>query len=238
MRILLLEDDALLAESLKEFLELEGFIVDLAINGEEVYELSFNNRYDLYILDINVPKDNGFEVLKHLKEAGDNTPTIYISALTDINSISKGFNLGAIDYIKKPFDPMELVVRIKNRFLQNSNEIEYKDIKYNIETKEIYKKDKLINLGETQLAIFDKLIKNKNKIVLQEELIEYLDKQSSNALRVAISKLKNKLDLNIKNVRGKGYILEEVWARIFSKKLYNIFLFRVSLASYAFYVWL
>lgn len=210
MRILLLEDDALLAESLKEFLELEGFIVDLAINGEEVYELSFNNRYDLYILDINVPKDNGFEVLKHLKEAGDNTPTIYISALTDINSISKGFNLGAIDYIKKPFDPMELVVRIKNRFLQNSNEIEYKDIKYNIETKEIYKKDKLINLGETQLAIFDKLIKNKNKIVLQEELIEYLDKQSSNALRVAISKLKNKLDLNIKNVRGKGYILEEV----------------------------
>ena len=210
MRILLLEDDALLAESLKEFLELEDFIVDLAINGEEVYELTFNNRYDLYILDINVPKDNGFEVLKHLKEAGDNTPTIYISALTDINSISKGFNLGAIDYIKKPFDPMELVVRIKNRFLQNSNEIEYKDIKYNIETKEIYKKDKLINLGETQLAIFDKLIKNKNKIVLQEELIEYLDKQSSNALRVAISKLKNKLDLNIKNVRGKGYILEEI----------------------------
>lgn len=210
MRILLLEDDALLAESLKEFLELEDFIVDLAINGEEVYELTFNNRYDLYILDINVPKDNGFEVLKHLKEAGDNTPTIYISALTDINSISKGFNLGAIDYIKKPFDPMELVVRIKNRFLQNSNEIEYKDIKYNIETKEIYKKDKLINLGEIQLAIFDKLIKNKNKIVLQEELIEYLDKQSSNALRVAISKLKNKLDLNIKNVRGKGYILEEI----------------------------
>ncbi len=210
MRILLLEDDALLAESLKEFLELEDFIVDLAINGEEVYELTFNNRYDLYILDINVPKDNGFEVLKHLKEAGDNTPTIYISALTDINSISKGFNLGAIDYIKKPFDPMELVVRIKNRFLQNSNEIEYKDIKYNIETKEIYKKDKLINLGEIQLAIFDKLIKNKNKIVLQEELIEYLDKQSSNALRVALSKLKNKLDLNIKNVRGKGYILEEI----------------------------
>ena len=210
MKILLLEDDTLLAESLKEFLELEDFIVDLAINSEEVYDLTFNNRYDLYILDINVPKDNGFEILKHLKEAGDNTPVIYISALTDISSISKGFNLGAIDYIKKPFDPMELVVRIKNRFLQNSSEIEYKDIKYNLETKEVYKNNKLINLGDIQLAIFDKLIKNKNKIVLQEELIEYLDKQNSNALRVAISKLKNRLDLNIKNIRGKGYILEEI----------------------------
>jgi len=209
MRILLLEDDAILAESLQEFLELEGFSVDIAKNGEEVYELTFNNNYNLYIFDINVPKDNGFEVLKHLKEANDNTPTIYISALTDINSITKGFDLGACDYIKKPFDPMELVIRIKRKYLQNSD-ITYKDISYNPRTKEIFKNSKIVNLGEIQLAIFDKLMKNKNKIVSQYELIELLDNQNSNALRVAISKLKNKLDLDIKNIRGRGYILEEI----------------------------
>lgn len=209
MRILLLEDDAILAESLQEFLELEGFSVDLAKSGEEVYDLTFQNSYNLYIFDINVPKDNGFEVLKHLKEADDNTPTIYISALTDIDSITKGFDLGACDYIKKPFDPMELVVRIKRKYVQDSD-IVYKNIRYNPKTKEIFKDNQIVNLGEIQLAIFDKLMKNINKIVPQYELMELLDTPNANALRVAISKVKNKLELNIKNIRGRGYILEEV----------------------------
>ncbi len=208
MKILLLEDDAILAESLQEFLELEGLSVDIAKNGQEVYDLTFKNSYNLYIFDINVPKDNGFEVLKHLKASDDNTPTIYISALTDINSISKGFDLGACDYIKKPFDPMELVIRIKRKYLQDS--IVYKDIRYNPITKEIFKNNQVVKLGEIQLAIFDKFIKNINKIIPKYELIEFLDNQNSNALRVAISKLKNKLDLDIKNVRGRGYILEEI----------------------------
>jgi len=108
MEILLLEDDKILCESLKEFLESEGYSVDTAHRGTEVFDLTFAKTYDLYILDVNVPDTDGFDVLEALKEAGDETPAIYITALTDINSISKGFAIGAEDYIKKPFDPEEL----------------------------------------------------------------------------------------------------------------------------------
>ncbi|RUM70220.1 MAG: DNA-binding response regulator, partial [Sulfurovum sp.] len=116
MKILLLEDDQILCNSLKEFLELEGYSVDIAYRGPEAFDLTFENTYDLYILDVNVPEVDGFSVLSSLRESGDETPAIYITALTDINSISKGFAMGAEDYIKKPFDPEELVIRIKCKY--------------------------------------------------------------------------------------------------------------------------
>jgi len=209
MKILLLEDDTILAESLQEFLELEGFSVDVAKSAQEVYDLTYENSYDLYIFDINLPKDSGFNVLKNLKDADDTTPTIYISALVDIVSISKGFDLGASDYIKKPFDPMELVIRIKRNY-QKEELLKYKDITYNPQTKEIVKDGKSVVLGSIQLEIFDKLIKNINVPVDSFELLELLENPNGNALRVTISKLKSKLNLNIKNIRGRGYKLEEV----------------------------
>jgi len=209
MKILLLEDDTILAESLQEFLELEGFSVDVAKSAQEVYDLTYENSYDLYIFDINLPKDSGFDVLKNLKDADDTTPTIYISALVDIVSISKGFDLGASDYIKKPFDPMELVIRIKRNY-QKEELLKYKDITYNPQTKEIVKDGKSVVLGSIQLEIFDKLIKNINVPVDSFELLELLENPNGNALRVTISKLKSKLNLNIKNIRGRGYKLEEV----------------------------
>ena len=215
MKILLLEDDAILAESLQEFLEIEGFSVDVAKSGEEVYDLTYKNSYNLYIFDINLPKDSGFEVLKNLQNANDTTPTIFISALVDIASITKGFDLGACDYIKKPFDPMELVIRIKRNY-QTEELLKYKDISYNPKTKEITKSGNSIILGNIQLEIFDKLIKNLNTTVDSFELLELFENPNSNALRVTISKLKSKLDLDIKNIRGRGYRLEEVWSRGFS----------------------
>ena len=211
MKILLLEDDTILAESLQEFLELEDFSVDIAKCADEVYELTYSNSYDLYIFDINIPSDSGFEVLKSLQDSGDTTPTIFISALVDIASITKGFNLGASDYIKKPFDPMELVLRIKRNY-QIDEVLKYKDVTYNPLTKEVTKNGKSVMLGAIQLAIFDKLIKNINVIVDSFELLELLDNPNANALRVTISKLKTKLDLNIKNIRGRGYKLEEIWS--------------------------
>ncbi len=210
MKILLLEDDEILCESLKEYLESEGFEVDVAYDGEEVYDLTFENSYDLYLFDINVPKENGFKVLEQLKSAEDSTPTIYITALTDINSISKGFSLGAEDYIKKPFDPEELVIRIKSKYLKNDQKIYYKDIIYDPLTKELTKESKIVGLGEVQLNIFHELITNLGKIVSSYTLMDLLEHPSSNALRVNLAKLKNKLDLEIKNIRGQGYILEKV----------------------------
>ena len=210
MKILLLEDDITLQESLCDYLESEGFEVDVASSANEAYDKTFDNSYDFYLFDINLPDESGFEVLKNLKDSGDDTPTFYITALVDINSIAKGFDIGVDDYIKKPFDPEELVIRLKAKLKNQNQEINYKDIIYNPDTKEIVKDGESIYLGEVGLKLFDIFMKNKNRIVSQYDLLELLENPNPNALRVNINKLKNRLDLDIKNIRGQGYILEEV----------------------------
>ena len=211
MKILLLEDDKILCTSLREFLELEGYSVDVAHRGLEVFDLTFENEYDLYILDVNVPEVDGFDVLSSLKEAGDVTPAIYITALTDINSIAKGFKIGADDYIKKPFDPEELVIRIKRKYENEKDSLLYiNDIVYNPITKVLQKSGVTIGLGEVQQNIFHTLMVEQNKIVNSYTLIDYLEQPSANALRVNLAKLKNKLEINIKNIRGQGYMIENL----------------------------
>ena len=205
MKILLVEDDYNLSETLKEILELEDYKVDIASSAKEAYEKAYNNRYDLYIFDINLPDENGIEILKHLRFADDKTPTIYITALTDIKTMAKAFESGAEDFIKKPFDVEELLIRLKAKFNKKNNEIKIKDISYNPITKEIIKNGKVISLGDTLTQIFDELATNLNKIVPKENLLEYTSEKS---LRVNITKLKNKLGIDIKNIRGKGYMIE------------------------------
>ncbi len=210
MKILLLEDDRILCESLKEFLELEGYSVDITHRGSDVFDLTFKHRYDLYILDVNVPGIDGFDVLTSLKESGDKTPAIYITALTDINSISKGFEIGADDYIKKPFDPEELVIRIKRKYQKDNNLIRLNDIVYNPHTRELKKDGHTIGLGEVQQNIFHMLMVEQNKIVDSYILMDFLEQPSPNALRVNLAKLKNKLGIEITNIRSQGYMIENV----------------------------
>jgi len=209
MKILLLEDDINLSESLKEYLELEGFSVDCAYNANEAYTKTYNHRYDLYLFDINLPNESGFDVLKNLKDSGDNTTTIYITALTDSNSVIKGFKLGAQDYIKKPFDPEELVIRIKTR-LQINNTIKYGNITYYPDTKEIYLNDNLVIVGEIGIDIMHLFLTNIGKVVEVESLLQVLKEPSSNALRVHLAKLRKKLNIQFKNIRSQGYILEKI----------------------------
>ena len=210
MNILLLEDDKILCDSLKEFLELEGYCVDVAHRGSEVFDLTFDKKYDLYILDVNVPEINGFDVLSSLREADDRTPAIYITALTDISSISKGFAIGAEDYIKKPFDPEELVIRIKSKYQHEDELFYHKDICYNPTTKVIQKGSQTIGLGEVQKNIFHALMVHQNKIVDSYTLMDFLEQPSANALRVNLAKIKNKLGIEIKNIRGQGYMIENI----------------------------
>jgi len=210
MNILLLEDDKILCQSLKEFLELEGYMVDVAYRGSEVFDMTFDGKYDLYILDINVPDVNGFDILTSLKEAGDETPAIYITALTDINSISRAFSIGADDYIKKPFDPEELVIRIKRKYHKEEILLRLNDIIYNPITKILQKNGKMISLGEVQQNIFHILITKQNQIVDRYVLMGFLEQPSANALRVNLNKIKNKLGIKIKNIRSQGYMIENV----------------------------
>lgn len=210
MKILLLEDDKILCESLKEYLECEGYRVDVAHRGTEVFDLTFSHAYDLYILDINVPDTDGFNVLSSLKESGDDTPAIYITALTDIHSISRGFKIGAEDYIKKPFDPEELVIRIKSKYESSENFICLNDLSYDPVNRVIQKEGEIIVLGEVQQSIFHALVTNQNKIIDTYTLMDMLEQSNANALRVNLAKLKNRLGIEIKNIRGQGYMIENL----------------------------
>ena len=208
MKLLLLEDDHVLSETLQLFLEKEGYDVDTALNIEEAETLTFNNSYDLYLLDINLPQGNGIELLQSLRYAEDNTPTIFITALTDLNSMSEGFKLGAIDYIKKPFDPQELLIRIAAKFTATT--LMYNHLEFDPHSQIIRYNGEIIDLGNVQLRIFEKLLSQCGSVITKEELYECLEHASDTALRVAITKIKQKLDIDIKNIRGKGYILEKL----------------------------
>lgn len=206
---MLLEDDYELAETLKELLESDGYSVDLMHSGNEAIDASYENSYDLYIFDINVPDISGIELLQSLREAEDSTPTIFISALVDLNTIAKGFAVGADDYIKKPFFPEELLIRIKAKTSQTQKDIIYKNLKYIPEKRELYKDNKIVSLGEVQECLCDLFMKNIGNVLDKSILMDCLVHPSDSGLRVALNKFKSITDLSIKNVRGIGYILEK-----------------------------
>ena len=207
--ILLLEDDCELGETLKELLESHGYAVDLVESGDMAIDASYDNSYDLYVFDINVPDINGLDLLKSLREADDKTPAIFISALVDLNSITKGFEVGAEDYIKKPFFPQELLIRVNAKFVQTNRDIIYKNLRYSPDTKELYIDDKIVPLGEVQECICDAFMINIGSVIDKSILIDCLQSPSDTGLRVAINKFKQTTNLEIKNIRGVGYILEK-----------------------------
>jgi DNA-binding response OmpR family regulator len=204
-KLLLLEDDPNLSKTLIKYLTLNGFKIDWAKNGEEAIELSYQNDYDLYLFDINVPLLNGIDLLTQLREAEDFTPTIIISALIDIDSITKGFIAGADDYVKKPFDPEELLIRIKAKTASLKDKLTFRDFEIDLKSQEIKYKKKIIQLGNVQKKIFISLIQNYPNPVTKDELMLLLDKPSDLALRVNIAKLKKSLNIDIKSIRGVGY---------------------------------
>jgi len=204
-KILLLEDDPILNKTLTKLLKKEGFEIDSAFTGEEAINLSFENRYDLYLFDINVPLIKGDDLIKELRDSGDMTPAVIISALTDIDSITKGFMAGADDYIKKPFDFDELIVRIKAKMQNLKNQIVFKEFIVDLQKDIIYQNNNPISLGDIQKKLLITLIKNYPNPISKEVLMEELNIQNEGALRTNIAKLKKKLNIEIENIRGVGY---------------------------------
>lgn len=211
-KILLLEDDKLLGQTIKELLEYENYEVTLVEDGEEASNATFDTKFDLYVFDINVPEINGLELLEALRDAEDTTPTIFISALVDLETISKSFSLGAQDYIKKPFFPEELLIRINAKLtssLPSEQIITYNDLEFNTQTKVLKQDNHIISLGEVQERLFELFISNIGQVLDKDILMDCLEKPSSTALRTAITKLKHTTGLEIKNLRGVGYTLEQ-----------------------------
>jgi len=208
-KILLLEDDYELAETIEELLVDAGYSVDLVHTGNEAVDASYEKKYDLFIFDINVPDMNGLEILEALRAAEDTTPAIFISALVDMNSIAKAFEIGAQDYIKKPFFPQELLIRVNAKFTEQTKSIEYKNVAYHPSTKELYVDGHIVSLGDVQECICHTFFTNIGKVLDKGILMECLQNPSDAALRVALNKFKSITGLELKNIRGVGYILEK-----------------------------
>jgi len=204
IKILLLEDDPNLAKLLIKYLQRNDYAVDWAKQGEEAIEFSYRNKYNLYLFDVNVPLVSGVEVLSGLREAEDRTPTIIISAQIDIDSMAKGFNAGADDYVKKPFDPEELLLRIRAKTTLLNRQTPVHGYSFGKDS-EIYKENQPYSMGEVQKNIFKELLmaypSPASKDVLMESMLTYTD----GALRVNIVKLKKETGLQIEAVRGVGY---------------------------------
>ncbi len=213
-RILLVEDDPILGESLTDLLEDENFDLVWVKDGNEALQTTYMQNFDLFLFDVDIPFIDGFELLKALRENNDNTPCLFLTAKVDIESFSKGFEVGGDDYVKKPFDFDELVIRIntqiKKSFGTHNEILKYKNIVYNITNRTITQDQKQINLSPMELKLFEYFIKNIGKTIPKEDILYYLnngEEGSEAVLRVQISKLK-KLGLNIINQRAIGYKLE------------------------------
>jgi len=218
MRILILEDEHVLALSMREFLEDSGYDVECFSNSDDAYDAVFDTSYDLLLLDVKVPGEkNGFEMLEEARKDGNQTPAIFITSLTDIDDLSRGYESGACDYIRKPFDLAELKLRIdqvvKAQCFVSSEEVLELPLgyKYDLKKMKLTYHDEGVVLSKTETKILELLIKKRGSVVSCEMFWEEVwgEWVDSANIRVQMGNLRKKLEKDfIKNVRGVGYSID------------------------------
>ena len=221
MKILLLEDDYNYNESIKEYLELLGYEVDAFFDGESALDAIMEKTYYLFLLDVKVPKLNGHELIKYIKEANITTPIIIITSLVDIDNIAIGYELGCNDYLKKPFELKELELRVKElikKHYQTSNEGEFTlscGCRFNFESGVLKKHEQTIALTSKEQELIRFLIRRKNTFCDIEMIRENVweGKEISYAdIRMYIRKIRLKVDEEdfIISSRGLGYKIDVI----------------------------
>ena len=214
IKILLLEDDMLLSETIIDLLEDEDFEVKHTPNGQDALEKTFHQKFDLYLFDINVPLIDGVTLLKELRDSNDTTPTIFLTSHKEKEMLKSGFLSGADDYITKPFDNDELILRINALIKRTKND----DIKsvgiltHDATHKRILYKNKELELSKKEYELLLLLMKHTPNTVPKElildELWGYCDSGSEGAVRVYINRIKQLIpEINIQNIRSVGYKL-------------------------------
>ena len=212
MKILLLEDDVILQEIIEEFLIEKGYEVESFFDGELALDAIGSNSYDLLLLDVNVPNIDGFEILSYLRDVGNTTPAIYITSLASIDDLKKGFNLGADDYLKKPFELEELNARIEHiiRIYRLQEEIEFDGMKFIPKAHQILVNDKTIEMRQKEAQVLEYFIRNTGKIISCDEIIENVwDDENIPAhatIRTYIKNLRKMFEKEyFENIKGEGY---------------------------------
>jgi two-component system, OmpR family, response regulator len=218
MKVLIVEDEHKIANSIKQGLLQENFVVDVAYDGIEGYDLASSEEYDLIVLDRLLPGMEGLQICKKLREAKNHTPVLILTAKGQIGDRVEGLEGGADDYLVKPFAFEELLARIKalgRRPKQiTENILKLDDLTLNVKNFEVKRGSKSISLSGKEFTLLEYLMKHKNEILTKEQIINHVWNYDSNVLpntvEVYIGYLRNKIDKNFNNkliqtVRGFGY---------------------------------
>ena len=224
--ILLVEDEKKLADTIKAGLKENNYDVDIAYNGLEGQELFLKNTYDLILLDINLPYINGYELVNKVRETNKHIPIILLTALNFTENKVKGFDLGADDYIAKPFEFIELLARIKallrrseiSKAVTQEQFLTIADLKLDLNKKEATREGQKITLTAKEFQLLEYLLRNKDKVVSREDIARdvwetQFDSQT-NVIDVYVNFLRKKIDKNfskrlIHTQVGMGYILKD-----------------------------
>lgn len=224
MRVLVVEDERHLAEAEAQILKRNNYAVDVSYDGESGLDNALSGIYDVIVLDIMLPKMNGLEVLKCLREEGFDTPVILLTAKGDISDKVRGLDCGADDYLAKPFNTEELMARIRalgrrrGAIVESTNTLSYADITLNTQTLKLSTSDNEVSLTLKESELLEYLILNKGLVCSKEQIIEKLwgfdSEAEANHVEVYVSFLRKKLKFvhsktAISTVRGVGYTLSE-----------------------------
>lgn len=218
MKILIVDDESLIRNVIKEYLLIEDISCDEASNGKEAIELVKNNNYSLVIMDIMMPQMDGYQAVKHIREFNKEIPFIMLSARSEEYDKLIGFDLGIDDYVTKPFSPKELVARIKavtKRNVKESNMYIFDGLKIDKDAHEVYVDDKIVTITPKEYDLLNYLIENKNIVLSREQLLSNIwgydfygdDRTVDTHIKTLRSSLKNYRDF-IKTVRKVGYKFE------------------------------
>ncbi len=218
MRLLLVEDDAILGDGLKAGLALEGYAVDWLTDGAQADEALKLNHYDLVVLDLNLPRLDGMAVLKNLRKRKDSTPVLVLTARDGVQERVAGLDNGADDFVCKPFDLAEICARL--RALSRRNEghglplLEHKGVTIDPAAHQVFYQGGVVDLSQKEYEILNYLMSHIGHVIsrarLEEALYAWGSEVESNAVEVHIHHLRKKLDANlIRTIRGVGYIIDE-----------------------------
>lgn len=222
MKILLAEDEVDLNNVVTRYLKKNGYSVDSVLDGEEALDYLEYGEYDLVILDIMMPKVDGFEVIKKLRDKGNHTSVLMLTARDSVDDKVKGLDLGADDYIVKPFDFNELMARIRavvrRKYGNSSNRLVIGDLILDTSEKSITRAGKQIELTGKEYEVLEYLMQSKNRILSRDQIKEHVwdfdYEGDSNIIDVLIKNIRKKIDIEtgkqiIYTKRGLGYVIKE-----------------------------
>jgi DNA-binding response OmpR family regulator len=224
-KILLVEDEQKIADTLKMGLTEDGYYVETAYDGTIGWKLFQQHNYDLVVLDINLPGINGYDLCKQIRKRDANVPVIMLTALGSLNDKIEGYDSGADDYIIKPFEFKELLMKIRVLLKRSSHQnipvgtvLKVGDLEMNLDSKEVKRGDTSINLTAKEFQLLEYLMRNKNRVVSRSDIaINVWDidfDTNTNVIDVYINYVRNKVDKKfdhklIHTQVGMGYILKE-----------------------------